>query len=205
VNKKNLLIIGGVLVAGYFLLFSSKGENEGDKKESIMSQITRGFSSGNVGGGIINTESIPVDSGVNDNRVFNYNIDLSMPENIWGESGSASIQGISEVSEPIVTQSVKRRNNRENEVIKGQVVDFNRQVTDASRSVNVFDVTTASSPVRFAQIPDDTGWVLDRHQQMSIPFSTAEQINKIRPRNLFQERLNITPNLLTQRIFRGAL
>jgi len=199
-NKKNLLIIGGVLVAGYFLLFSSKGEEGGEKKESIISQITRGVSSGNVGGGVINRDSIVGETGLSDNRVFNYNIDLSMPEDIWGENTDMGIQGTSEILKPEVVQSVRRSRDRQ-----VNVIDFDRGLTDTTRKVNVFERTTASSPERFVQVRGDTEWVLDRHQRASVPLKTAERIHETRPRNLFEERLNITSDPLTRRIFRGVL
>ena len=162
-KQRNLLIIGGVAVAG-LLLFMSKGASE--QQTAITTYGGGGASTGYLAG------EAQREAPITDARTMNYNIDLSMPNDIWGSSDSTGAE---------VTSTPKRSTST-----TGQVIDIKAQQS-TTQQVDIFTRTTASATDRFATIEGQTGYVADRYAQQSVPLSEAERRQASAPQSIWQQ------------------
>lgn len=175
-RNRNLLIIGGIAVAG-LLLFMPKSAGDGGQTATTTTSY---------GGGVASTGYLAGEAQrqapITDARTINYNIDLGMPSDIWGTSEATGAEVLS-------TQTSTSRST-------GHIIDFDKQQTSATETADIFERTTASASDRFVTLPEaPSGYVADRHAQQSITFEEAERRQAEAPKSLFQE-LTGTPSWL---------
>jgi len=163
-KQRNLLIIGGVAVAG-LLLFMPKGADDS------QNATTRYGGGGVASTGYLAGEAMR-EAPITDARTINYNIDLSAPSDIWGTNTAL---GAEVKSTPTRSTSTT-----------GRVIDIKGQQS-TTQQVDIFTRTTASATDRFASIDGQSGWVADRFAQQSVPLSEAERRQSSAPQSIWQQ------------------